>query len=76
MLVWLFEELADNFACLRNILIREVIVLRRRLHLAAVHGMSSRMELWDLFRFVARRFSTSSAVQSQAAARPAVRCVL
>lgn len=53
------------------------MVLRRRLHRAAVHGISSRRESCEIrFRFGAMRSAASLLVQSQIVASPAVRCSL
>jgi hypothetical protein len=53
------------------------MVLRSRLHLAAVHGISSRLESCEiLFRLGAMRSAASLVVQSQMAASPEVRCSL
>jgi hypothetical protein len=53
------------------------MVLRRRLHRAAVHGISSRKESCEiLFRLGAMRSAASLVVQFQISARPAVRCSL
>jgi hypothetical protein len=53
------------------------MVLRRRLHRAAVHGISSRRESCEiLFRLGAMRSAASPVVQSQIVASPAVRCSL
>jgi hypothetical protein len=53
------------------------MVLRRRLHLAAVQGISSRLEPCEiLLRLGAMRSAASPVVQSQMAASPEVRCSL
>jgi hypothetical protein len=65
-----------SFDCFRSKLTLDVIVLRRRLHLAAVQGTSRTGSCESLFRFVARRSVASSAVQFQSPARPVVRCSL
>jgi hypothetical protein len=50
------------------------MVLRRRLHRAAVHGISSRRESCEiLFRLGAMRSAASLVVQFQIPASPAVR---